>query len=96
MVNWDNGSSLSVAYGEDRCRKLKPVLEYDGRGEGGNIFCILGDLLRIMRHNNKGTPFEITKQRHLAIAERVFKAKSYDEALKIIGEEVELKDISKN
>lgn len=25
MVNWDNGSSLSVVYGEDSCRKLKTV-----------------------------------------------------------------------
>lgn len=25
MVNWDNGSSLSVVYGEDSCRKLKAV-----------------------------------------------------------------------
>lgn len=25
MVNWDNGSSLSVVYGEDSCRKLKRV-----------------------------------------------------------------------
>ena len=23
MVRWDNGSSLSVAYGEDSCKKLK-------------------------------------------------------------------------
>lgn len=23
MVRWDNGSSLHVVYGEDRCRKLK-------------------------------------------------------------------------
>ena len=22
MVSWDNGSSLSVVYGEDRCRKI--------------------------------------------------------------------------
>lgn len=22
-VNWDNGSSLGVAYGEDQCRKIK-------------------------------------------------------------------------
>ena len=22
MVNWDNGSGLSVAYGEDRCRRI--------------------------------------------------------------------------
>lgn len=25
MVNWDNGSSLSVVYGEDSCRKLDSV-----------------------------------------------------------------------
>lgn len=25
MVNWDNGSSLSIVYGEDSCRKLKTV-----------------------------------------------------------------------
>ena len=25
MVNWDDGSSLSVVYGEDSCRKLKTV-----------------------------------------------------------------------
>jgi len=24
MVRWDNGSSLSVVYGEDICRKLEP------------------------------------------------------------------------
>ena len=24
MVNWDNGSGLSVAYGEDRVRKVVP------------------------------------------------------------------------
>ena len=70
----------------------KPVLEYDSRGESGNIFCILGMLLKIMRHNNKGTPWEITKGRHEAIVKRVFAAKSYEEALAIIGEEVELKD----
>lgn len=23
MVDWDNGSSLSVVFGEDRCRKLE-------------------------------------------------------------------------
>jgi hypothetical protein len=24
MVNWDNGSSLNVVYGEDLCRKIGP------------------------------------------------------------------------
>lgn len=23
MVSWDNGSSLSVVYGEDKCKKIK-------------------------------------------------------------------------
>ena len=70
----------------------KPILEYDSRGESGNIFWILGMLLKIMRHNNKGTPWEITKGRHEAIVKRVMSAGSYKEALEIIGEEVELKD----
>ena len=73
----------------------KPVLEYDSRGESGNIFWILGALLRIMRHHNKGTPFEITKQRHREICERVYAAGSYEEALAIIGKEVTLIDIAK-
>ena len=72
----------------------KPILEYDSRGESGNIFWILGMLLKIMRHNNKGTPWEVTKGRHEAIVKRVMAAGSYKEALEIIGEEVELKDIA--
>ncbi|MBQ7246799.1 MAG: hypothetical protein IJS22_01715, partial [Lachnospiraceae bacterium] len=60
-----------------------------------NIFWILGMLLKIMRHNNKGTPWEITKGRHDAIVKRVMAAGSYKEALEIIGEEVELKDTAK-
>ena len=72
----------------------KPVLEYDSRGESGNIYAILGALLRIMRHNNKGTPWAETKARHEKICERVFKAESYEDALAIIGEEVTLKDIA--
>ena len=70
----------------------KPILEYDSRGESGNIFWILGMLLKVMRQNNKGTPWEITKGRHEAIVKRVMAAGSYKEALEIIGEEVELKD----
>ena len=70
----------------------KPILEYDSRGESGNIFWILGMLLKIMRHNYKGTPWEITKGRHEAIVKRVMAAGSYKEALEIIGEEVTLID----
>ncbi len=94
MVAWDNGSGLHVAYGEDECIRTdrKPVLEYDSRGESGNIYWMLGRLLKIMRHYNKGTPWEITKGRHETICRRGFAAKSYEEALTIIGEEVELKD----
>ena len=73
----------------------KPILEYDSRGESGNIFWILGMLLKIMRHNSKGTPWEITKGRHDTIVKKVMAAGSYKEALEIIGEEVELKDTAK-
>ena len=70
----------------------KPELIYDSKGESGNIFCILGTLLKIMRHNNKGTPWVVTKARFDDIAKRVFAAQSYEEALAIIGEEVTLID----
>lgn len=70
----------------------KPILEYNSRGESGNIFWILGALLKIMRHNNKGTPWAETQQRCDEICKQVFTAKSYDEALAIIGEEVTLID----
>ena len=70
----------------------KPELIYDSRGESGNIFWILGELLKIMRHNNKGTPWEVTKKRHEEICKRVFGSKSYEDALAIIGEEVTLVD----
>ena len=73
----------------------KPLLEYDSRGESGNIFAILGELLRIMRHNNNSIPFSVTKQRYEAICQRVFKSKSYEDALRIIGEEVTLIDTAK-
>ncbi len=72
----------------------KPELIYDSRGESGNIFWILGTLLKVMRHNNKGTPWAVTKQRHDDICKRVYGAKSYEEALAIIGEEVTLIDIA--
>lgn len=28
MVSWDNGSSLSVVYGEDKCKKIKGKKTY--------------------------------------------------------------------
>lgn len=68
--------------------KDKPILEYNSRGESGNIFWILGMLSEIMKKQRRITAFN-------SIRDRVFASKSYDEALAIIGEEVTLKDIAK-
>lgn len=88
MVDWDNGSSLSVAYGEDRCsriKKPKPVVEYNSRGESGNIFWILAAVQRIMKKQGRSSEYQ-------KLWERVQKSGSYEEALRIIGEEVTLRD----
>jgi hypothetical protein len=63
----------------------KPELIYNSRGESGNIFCILGQVRRIMREQNRLNAFN-------ALWKRVQEAGSYDEALNIIGEKVTLID----
>lgn len=66
----------------------RPVIEYNSKGETGNIFWIVAALLREMR-----------KQRRIAeyndIRDRVFAAGSYKEALEIIGEVADLVDTAK-
>lgn len=66
----------------------RPVIEYNRRGETGNIFWILCRLLQEMR-----------KQRRIAeyndIRDRVVEASSFEEALKIIGEVADLVDTAK-
>ena len=64
-------------------KKDKPVVEYDPYGHSGNIYWILGQVSEIMRKQRRIIAFN-------DLRDRVFEAQSYDEALKIIGEEVTL------
>ena len=63
----------------------KPVLRYDSRGPSGNIFWILGQAQRLMKQSGKAAEWKM-------VLERVQSAGSYEEALKIISEEVTLID----
>jgi hypothetical protein len=58
-------------------------VEYDPYGHSGNIYWILGQVSEIMRKQRRIIAFN-------DLRDRVFEAQSYDEALKIIGEEVTL------
>ena len=64
-------------------KKDKPVVEYDPYGHSGNIYWILGQVSEIMRKQRRIIAFN-------DLRDRVFESQSYDEALKIIGEEVTL------
>jgi hypothetical protein len=66
----------------------KPVLEYDSRGESGNIFWILGQVRRILQKQSRITAYN-------EMWEKVQNTHSYNEALEIIGKEVTLIDTAK-
>ena len=66
----------------------KPTIIYDSRGETGNIYYLIGQLQRIMRKQRRYTDFN-------NLRDRIFESSSYEEALAIIGEEVELVDIAR-
>lgn len=66
----------------------KPTIIYDSRGETGNIYYLIGQLQQIMRKQRRYTDFN-------NLRDRIFESSSYEEALAIIGEEVELVDIAK-
>lgn len=66
----------------------KPTIRYDSRGESGNIFWIL----RALRDECKRMGESPTVYKEMQ--ERVFASGSYKEALAIIGEKVNLIDIS--
>ena len=65
----------------------KPTIIYDSRGETGNIYYLIGQLQQIMRKQRRYTDFN-------DLRDRIFESGSYEEALAIIGEEVELVDIA--
>ena len=65
----------------------KPTIIYDSRGETGNIYYLIGQLQQIMRKQRRYTDFN-------DLRDRIFESGSYEDALAIIGEEVELVDIA--
>ena len=69
-------------------KKDKPIVEYDPHGHTGNIYWILGEVSAIMRKQRRYTEFN-------NLRDRVFEAQSYEEALEIIGETVNLVEIHK-
>ena len=69
-------------------KKNKPIVEYDPHGHTGNIYWILGEVSAIMRKQRRYTDFN-------NLRDRVFEAQSYEEALQIIGETVNLVEIHK-
>ena len=66
----------------------RPTIIYDSRGETGNIYYLIGQLQQIMRKQRRYTDFNNLRY-------RIFESGSYEEALAIIGEEVELVDIAR-
>ena len=63
----------------------KPILEYNSRGETGNIFWILGQVRRILQKQHRIDAYN-------ELWERVQHSGSYEEALEIISDEVTLID----
>lgn len=67
----------------------KPKIMFDSRGESGNIYWILGKVQLAMKKQRRYTEFN-------ELRDRVFESKSYEDALAIIGEYVNLVDTTKN
>ena len=66
----------------------KPIITYDRSGPSGNIYAILGAVSQALRKQRRYTDFNILR-------DRVFEAGSYEEALRIIEETVDLLEIHK-
>lgn len=65
----------------------KTTIYYESKGESGNIFYILGMTREALRKQRRINDFN-------ECWERVQKCKSYNEALNVIGEYVDLVDLS--
>lgn len=65
-----------------------PIVIYDSQGPQGNIYYILGLVQQALKAERRYTDFN-------NLRDRVFEAKSYEEALAIINETVTLIDTSK-
>ena len=66
----------------------KPTITYDRSGPSGNIYAILGAVSQALRKQRRYTDFN-------TLRDRVFEVKTYEEALQIIGETVNLVEIQK-
>ena len=69
----------------DKAPPGKPPFHFHSRGPSGNIYAILAEVRNYFRHERRITEYN-------ELWERVQKAKSYDEALAILREKVELID----
>ena len=65
---------------------MSKVIQFDRNGETGNIFYIIGQARKVLHKQGQ------VKESHQMFA-RVNKAHNFDEALKIIGEYVELEEM---
>ena len=66
----------------------KPTITFDRSGPSGNIYAILGSVSQELRKQRRYTDSN-------TLRDRVFEAKSYEEALQIIRETVNLVEIHK-
>ena len=66
----------------------KPVIEYESRGESGNVFWLLGAVHDALRRDRRPTDYNTCRDAVLA-------SHSYDEALSIMSRYVTLMDKSK-
>lgn len=64
---------------------ISGVIEFNSRGESGNIFFILGRVRRLMQEQRRISEYN-------DMWEAVHNSESYEDALKIIGQHVSLYD----
>lgn len=65
---------------------MKPVVYFQSKGESGNIYYILGMVQRELRKQRKINDFN-------ELRDRVYNSHSYEEALSVIREYVDLIDL---
>ena len=66
----------------------RPTIYFDRSGPSGNIYAILGAVSQELRKQRRYTEFN-------NLRDRVLEAESYEKALQIIGETVDLVEIHK-
>ncbi len=89
VMKWDNGRSLSLICGEDRFHIVQQKMKPDCPliGEDGNIFRLMGIASRTLKENGM---VEEAKE----MCSKITQFGSYDEALCILGEYVNITSIN--